>query len=233
MNLLDFTNETDSPSKDDINMPEIKEYPKKVKLSLEKDVLGFYITDHPLSDVSDNLSHIINFETSFRDDLTDMEIQRLDNKFVTMAGIITGKSEIMTKSRSLMSFANLEDLYGSIEMVIFPETYRKYRNLVEDDNVVVVKGKLQVDENDVKLLTSEFIDIESMNLKTLYLKTNFSRYNELKGLLQANTGDTPVVIYFEDKNKSVKLDQKLWVNINENELEKLYEFLGKENVKLN
>ena len=233
MNLLDFTKEAQSPSTDDINMPEINEYPKKVKLSLEKDVLGFYISDHPLSDASDNLANIVNFETSYKDELNNIETQRLDNKYVTMAGIITGKSEILTKSRSLMSFANLEDLYGSIEMVIFPEIYRKFRNLVEDDNVVVVKGKLQVDENDVKLLVSEFIDIESLNLKTLYLKTNFSRYNDLKGLLKESSGDTPVVIYFEDKNKSVKLDQKLWVNTNENELEKFYDFLGKENVKLN
>ena len=232
MNLLDFEDDTDTKSTDDINMPEINEYPKKVKLSLEKDVLGFYISDHPLSDASDRLSKLVNFKTSFKEELTDLEIQRLDNKYVTMAGIITGKSEIMTKSRTLMSFASLEDMYGTIEMVIFPETYRKYRNLIEEDNVVLVKGKLQVDENDIKLLTSEFIDIESLNLKVLYLKTEYNRYNMIKKILQENLGDTPVVIYFVDKNKSVKLDEKLWVNINDNLLEKLYSFLRKENVKL-
>lgn len=233
MNLLDFADDSATKSTDDINMPEINEYPKKVKLSLEKDVLGFYISDHPLSDASDRLSKLVNFKTSFKEELTDLEIQRLDNKYVTMAGIITGKSEIMTKSRTLMSFASLEDMYGTIEMVIFPETYRKYRNLIEEDNVVLVKGKLQVDENDVKLLTSEFIDIESLNLKVLYLKTEYNRYNNLKSILQEAPGDTPVVIYFADKNKSVKLDQKLWININDNLMEKLYNFLGKENVKLN
>lgn len=233
MNLLDFADDSATKSTDDINMPEINEYPKKVKLSLEKDVLGFYISDHPLSDASDRLSKIVNFRISFKEDLTDLEIQRLDNKYVTMAGIITGKSEIMTKSRTLMSFASLEDMYGTIEMVIFPETYRKYRNLIEEDNVVLVKGKLQVDENDVKLLTSEFIDMESLNLKVLYLKTEYNRYNNLKSILQEAPGDTPVVIYFADKNKSVKLDQKLWININDNLMEKLYNFLGKENVKLN
>lgn len=233
MNLLDFADDSATKSTDDINMPEINEYPKKVKLSLEKDVLGFYISDHPLSDASDRLSELVNFKTSFKEELTDLEIQRLDNKYVTMAGIITGKSEIMTKSRTLMSFASLEDMYGTIEMVIFPETYREYRNLIEEDNVVLVKGKLQVDENDVKLLTSEFIDIESLNLKVLYLKTEYNRYNNLKSILQEAPGDTPVVIYFADKNKSVKLDQKLWININDNLMEKLYNFLGKENVKLN
>ena len=233
MNLLDFADQIDTKSTDDINMPEINEYPKKVKLSLEKDVLGFYISDHPLSDASHRLSKIVNFKTSFKEELTALEIQHLDNKYVTMAGIITGKSEIMTKSRTLMSFASLEDMYGTIEMVIFPETYRKYRNLIEEDNVVLVKGKLQVDENDVKLLTSEFIDIESLNLKVLYLKTEYNRYNMLKSILQESLGDTPVVIYFADKNKTVRLDQKLWIKIDDKIINKLYNFLGKENVKLN
>ena len=117
-------------------------------------------------------------------------------------------------------------------MVIFPETYRRYRNLIEDDNVVVVKGKLQVDENDIKLLANEFIDIESLNLKTLYLKIPYKRYNDLKKIIIENQGDTPVVIYFADLKKSVKLDEKLWVNTGDESLQKFYDYLGKDNVKL-
>ena len=232
MNLLDMTEDTSKDSNDDINMPEINEYPKKVKLSLEKDVLGFYISDHPLSEAGDQLKNIINFTTNYKNEMEDNEFYKLDNKFVTMAGIITGKSEIMTKSRTLMSFANLEDMYGSIEMVIFPETYKKYRNLVEDDNVVLVKGKLQVDDEDLKFLTSEFIDIDSIDNKTLYIKIPYSRYNNLRELISNHKGETPVVIYFEDKNKSVKLDNKLWFDINDQSLDILYNHLGKENVKV-
>ena len=229
MNLLDMT--SNNEANDDINLPDINEYPKKVKLSLEKDVLGFYISDHPLSESSDKLKDLVNFKTNYKDELMDDQIQSLDNKFVTMAGIITGKSEIMTKKRSLMAFANIEDLHGSIELVIFPEIYKKYRNLIEDDNVVLVKGKLQVDDEDIKLLAQEFIDIENLNLKTLYIKTSYNRYNELRRVLAKNTGNTPVVIYFEDKNKSVKLDEKLRFNINDESINILENFLGKENVK--
>ncbi|BFL72177.1 DNA polymerase III subunit alpha [Anaerococcus nagyae] len=229
MNLLDMT--SNNEANDDINLPDINEYPKKVKLSLEKDVLGFYISDHPLSESSDKLKDLVNFKTNYKDELMDDQIQSLDNKFVTMAGIITGKSEIMTKKRSLMAFANIEDLHGSIELVIFPEIYKKYRNLIEDDNVVLVKGKLQVDDEDIKLLAQEFIDIENLNLKTLYIKTSYNRYNELRRVLAKNTGDTPVVIYFEDKNKSVKLDEKLRFNINDESINILENFLGKGNVK--
>ncbi|WP_262122514.1 DNA polymerase III subunit alpha [Anaerococcus sp. Marseille-Q5996] len=232
MNLLDMASQTNENPTEDITFPDISEYPKKVKLSLEKDVLGFYISDHPLSEANDKLKNTITFRTNYKDELTDPEITRLDNKFVTMAGIITGKSEIMTKKRSLMAFANIEDLHGSIEMVIFPETYKTYRNLIEDDNVVLVKGKLQVDDEDIKLLCQEFIDIDSLDLRTLYLKTKYNEYNNLRGVLKEYSGKTPVVVYFEDRNKSFKLDERLWVDTSDQNIEKLEQFLGKENVKL-
>lgn len=231
LNLLDdFSSE--SKKSDDVKIQNINEYPKKTKLKLEKEVLGFYISDHPLSDLSDRLNDFVNFTSDYKDNLSDLEIQMLDKKFVSMAGVITNKSEIMTKKKQLMSFANLEDMYGSIEMVIFPEVYKKYRNIIDEDSVVLVKGNLQVDERDVKLLTSEFIDINQINLKTLYLKTKYLRYNELRNILVRYKGDTPVVIYFSDKRKSVKLDKKLWFDINEKSIKVLEEFLGIENVKI-
>ena len=231
MNLLDMADESKNQTSD-ITFPDISEYPKNVKLSLEKDVLGFYISDHPLSEASDKLKNTINFRTNYRDELTDQQILNLDNRFVTMAGIITNKSEIMTKKRSLMAFVNIEDLYGSIEVVIFPETYKQYRNLIEDDKVVLVKGKLQVDDDDVKLLSQEFVDLENLDFKTLYLKTDYKEYNGLIEVLKDYSGQTPVVVYFADRKKSFKLDKRLWVDTSSQNIKKLEQFLGKENVKL-
>ena len=231
MNLLDMADESKNQTSD-ITFPDISEYPKNVKLSLEKDVLGFYISDHPLSEASDKLKNTINFRTNYRDELTDQQILNLDNRFVTMAGIITNKSEIMTKKRSLMAFVNIEDLYGSIEVVIFPETYKQYRHLIEDDKVVLVKGKLQVDDDDVKLLSQEFVDLENLDFKTLYLKTDYKEYNGLIEVLKDYSGQTPVVVYFADRKKSFKLDKRLWVDTSSQNIKKLEQFLGKENVKL-
>lgn len=92
---------------------------------------------------------------------------------------------------------------------------------------------MQVDENDIKLLVSEIFDIEKMQLKILYIKINFDKYNDLKEIIKENLGNTPVVIYFADKKKTVKLDEKLWVDTSEEKLENFINFLGKENVKLN
>ena len=229
LNLLDGL--SDKP-KEDVRIQEINEFPKKTKLKLEKEVLGFYISDHPLSDLGDRLDDFVNFTTDYKDHIDDTRIHLLDNKFVSMAGVITNKSEIMTKKRQLMCFANLEDMKGSMEIVIFPEVYRKYRNVIDEDSAVIVKGNLQVDERDIKLLTNEFVDIEKLNLKTLYLKSEYLEYNKIRNILVQNKGTTPVVIYFADKNKSVKLDKKLWFDINEKSIKILEEFLGKENVKI-
>ena len=228
MNLLDMGEKQEET---DIDMPDIDEYPKKVKLKLEKEVLGFYISEHPLSERSLALTNIVNFTTNFREEVGEENIARLDGNFVTMAGIINNKKELTTKKRDLMAFASLEDMYGNIEMVIFPKTYTQYRNLIDDDNIVIVKGRLQSDESDVKLLASEFIDIEKSNLKTLYLKMQYKEYNDVKGLILSNFGKNPVKIYFEDKKKLVGLDSKLWVDINDSTIKLFEDRLGKENVK--
>ena len=230
INLLDMAGSSEEVS--DIDMPDIDEYPKKVKLRLEKEVLGFYISEHPLSERSLALSNIVNFTTNYREEIEEDKIYRLDGKFVTMAGIINNKKELTTKKRDLMTFASLEDMYGNIEMVIFPKTYREYRSLIDDDNVVIAKGRLQIDESDVKLLASEFVDLEKANLKTLYLKMKYKEYSTIKGVLRENLGNNPVKIFFEDKNKLVGLDSRLWVSINDQIIENLEERLGKENVKV-
>ena len=229
INLLDMAGDVDTR---DIDMPNIAEYPKNIKLKLEKEVLGFYISEHPLSENAEALENIVNFTTDYRENLDERQMARLDGKYVTMAGILNNKKELTTKKRDLMAFASLEDMYGNIEMVIFPSTYKQYRNLIEDDNVLIVKGKLQTDESDVKLLASVFIDIKKTNLSTLYLKMNFIEYNEIKGLILSHKGNNPVKIYFEDKKKLVSLDPKLYFEINDANIKILEDRLGKENVKV-
>lgn len=229
INLLDMAGDVDTR---DIDMPNIAEYPKNIKLKLEKEVLGFYISEHPLSENAEALENIVNFTTDYRENLDDRQMARLDGKYVTMAGILNNKKELTTKKRDLMAFASLEDMYGNIEMVVFPSTYSQYRNLIEDDNVLIVKGKLQTDESDVKLLASEFIDIKKTNFSTLYLKMNFIEYNEIKGLILGHKGNNPVKIYFEDKKKLVSLDPKLYFKINDANIKILEDRLGKGNVKV-
>lgn len=232
INLLDLTGDKGDNYVNDISVPEINEFPKKAKLSLEKDVLGFYISDHPLSSIKDRLNDLVTFTTEYQTE-EGTNLDYYDRREVSMAGIITDKSETMTKSQTMMAFCGLEDLYGSIDLVIFPETYRKYKDLVENDKIVKVKGRLQSADEELKLIVSEIINIEDLNFNTLYIKMEYIRYNKVRNVFKSYQGTTPVVIYFIDKNKSVRLDKRLWVNTDSDLISKLKGILGKDNVILN
>lgn len=231
INLLDFSGEGEE-FMNDISIPDINEFPKKAKLSLEKDVLGFYISDHPLNAIKDRLSELVTFTTEYQTEDT-VNLDFYDRREVYMAGIITDKSETMTKSQTMMAFCGLEDLYGTIDLVIFPDTYRRFRELVENDKVVRVKGRLQSADDELKLIVSEIEDLENLNFSTLFIKMDYIRYNTIRNILTSYHGTTPVVIYFSDKDKNVRLDKKLWVNTDSDLISRLKEKLGKDNVILN
>lgn len=229
INLLDLGGEEEVS---DIVLPEVNEFPKKIKLSLEKEVLGFYITDHPLSAYKDKISDLASFTNLQKTELSPEEMDRLDGREVTMVGIISSVSEKMTKKKDLMAFASLEDMDGVIEIIIFPTAYRQYRNLVTSDKAVLVRGKLQSDDSDLKLIANDFYDLDQIDNRKVYLKMEYKRYNNIKGILKEFPGNLPVIIYFSDKKKSVALKKDLWVKPDEGLLQKMENELGKSNVKV-
>lgn len=232
MNLLDFTDSSEKDKEDDFEPPRIHEYNDKQKLNYEKEVLGFYISDHPLNSLNKKLKGFVDFNLSSLTDLKGPELDMYDNKEVTMLAIITAKSETMTKKSSLMAFLKLEDMTGSIEAIVFPDVYKNYRPMVEEDKSLMIKGRLQSTDDEIKLIASSMIDVESPDFKILYIKIEFIRYNELRNDLIKNRGDTPVVIYFSDKKKVCNLKSNLWINSKSDIIDKLKNKLGKENVKL-
>lgn len=231
MNLLDL-NQNKEEIIDDIKFPPVNEYKNKQKLKLEKEVLGFYISDHPLNSLGNNLKNHVNFTTEILSELRPVDLDKFDNKNVRMAGIITNKSETMTKKNTLMSFCSLEDMSGSIEMIIFPNIYKDVKNIIENDTLVIVSGNLQSSDDELKLIVSSIKEIDENSFKNLYIKMEYVRYNKIRKDLMSNHGSTPVIIYFSDKKKTVKLDKSLWIDQNSDIINYLKLKLGKDNVKL-
>ena len=231
MNLLDFDKNKEEII-DDIKFPPVNEYKNKQKLKLEKEVLGFYISDHPLNSLGNNLKNYVNFTTEILSELRPVDLDKFDNKNVRMAGIITNKSETMTKKSTLMAFCSLEDKYGSIEMIIFPNIYKDVKNIIENDTLVMVSGNLQSSDDELKLIVSNIKEIDENSFKNLYIKMEYVRYNKIRKDLMSNHGSTPVIIYFSDKKKTVKLDKSLWIDQNSDIINYLKLKLGKDNVKL-
>ncbi|MBS6921349.1 DNA polymerase III subunit alpha [Anaerococcus vaginalis] len=231
MNLLDL-NQNKEEIIDDIKFPPVNEYKNKQKLKLEKEVLGFYISDHPLNSLGNNLKNYVNFTTEILSELRPVDLDKFDNKNVRMAGIITNKSETMTKKSTLMAFCSLEDMSGSIEMIIFPNIYKDVKNIIENDTLVIVSGNLQSSDDELKLIVSNIKEIDENSFKNLYIKMEYVRYNKIRKDLMSNHGSTPVIIYFSDKKKTVKLDKSLWIDQNSDIINYLKLKLGKDNVKL-
>ena len=137
------------PEKIEVIYPNVSEYDQKEKLVFEKNVLGVYVSGHPLEQYKDRLKKY-SFSTALllsKEEDEDGEVvytDVTDGTLVTMCGILTGVKKVSTKSGQFMSVLTVEDLYGPIECVMFPKVHEKYRNKVEQDDIVEIKGKIQI-----------------------------------------------------------------------------------------
>jgi DNA polymerase-3 subunit alpha len=192
-------------------------------LAMEKEMTGLYLSGHPLMEYRDELEAGTTINTSEIHDavqndeggISESSIE-LDNRIVTMGGILASVRIKATKSNNIMAFAVLEDMFGSIEVLIFPKVYEKYNKLVQEDNLCLIRGRLSIREDEEpKLLAEEikplkkFEDSDSRELgKKLYLKIPMDRsgemINAIKPILASKKGTTPVYLCIQDDKSSIK-----------------------------
>jgi len=235
--------------------PDIKEYPQKTLLSMEKEMLGLYISGHPLGEYEDELkSSVTLFSTDLRVGTDESEVESgfdkdkeiRDGALVTIGGIITDKKTKTTKSNNLMAFVTLEDLYGSMEVIVFPPILRKYSDLLVEDNVVLINGRVSVKEeeqpkiicDEVRLLRMNNEKMNATKAKTpkLYIRISNSEDKEaidsLMSTLKFFNGQTPVCLYYEKENAVKVVGKDYWVFLNDSLLNELRERFGNDNVKV-
>ncbi|HZD58866.1 MAG TPA: DNA polymerase III subunit alpha, partial [Anaerolineae bacterium] len=133
----------------------VPEFDKQELLAYEKEMLGLYVSDHPLLGIKDALVNQTEYST------TELKEQK-DGTVAWIGGIITKITKLTTKKGDTMLFLNLEDLDGSVEVIVFPATYEKYKELIAEDNIVLVKGRLDVKEDELKVISQE---IQEFNAK--------------------------------------------------------------------
>ena len=239
--------------------PEIKEYPPKMLLAMEKEMLGLYISGHPLKEFVEEikeqvtlLSSDLSVNTQENDEDAETEgIKGLkDGMSVTVGGIITGRKSKTTKSNNLMAFITLEDLYGTMEVIVFPSTLTRYSALLTDENTVLIKGRISIkEEEQPKIICEEVKPLKKTNDKDvshdinrkekasrLYIRTSESEESEkmrsVYALLKFFGGKTPVCFYNELNNTKRTLEQEKWVSLEDSLLKELRERFGEENVKI-
>lgn len=239
--------------------PDIKEYTHKMLLSMEKEMLGLYVSGHPLSEVEEELKENVTlFSSDINDASTEGDNEALlsgsgktlsDGMPVVVGGIVAEKKTKTTKSNNLMAFVALEDLYGVMEVIVFPAVLSKFSSLLVEDNTVVIRGRISVKEEEQPKIICEDVrplkdarpaedikPVKKAKAKKLYIKLedsqNNSRMKSLKAFLRYFCGNTPVCLYNE-ANKAVEvMDREYWVNINETLLDELRQRYGKDNVKV-
>lgn len=218
VSLFGSSSQTDSIIPQD-NFPDIDEYKKEDLMALEKELLGFFLTDHPLSPVL----KILDSEVDFKIGRIDPESANLNPK-VKVGGILSSLRIILTKKNgSEMAFATLEDDTGKIELVIFPKIFSEFKNFLVKDSIVIIEGKLEQGDENLTLVVDKVIPISSQIPEksvdfviTIPSGTSPKTLVELNKLLRDHPGDKKGVLVFENGNGSrKKLELNFGVDYNE------------------
>ena len=234
----------DNEDKDELkySFMELKEYEDKELLSMEKEMLGIYISGHPLEKLREQIVKATNIntmkmaETKEELDTTGNTTQYKDGQFVKYAGIISNIKKKYTKSNKLMAFATIEDLYGSAEIIIFENAYQSAANLLVKENIVLVEGRLSIREDeDIKIVARDIKELAEVENKTKVLRIDITNLDEenkakLRGMLKFFSGEqnnTPVQVV----NKENILDCGS-IYLNKDILEEFKDLIGEEKVKL-
>ena len=205
------------PEKIEVKYPNLDEYDNKTRLSYEKEVAGVYISGHPLSNYESqlnqfffNTSLIKNYDEDEDGEKTYLDIT--DGETVEMGGIITSVKKINTKSGQTMLALEIEDMYGSIEGVVFPKLYDKLKDVCESDKIVRIKGKIQIRDERAPSLVIDDMSLlnEKQNVetqvkekpKTQYLGLIFNGQSteETLEILSAYPGDVKVIFKVNGQN---------------------------------
>ncbi|KPI47379.1 DNA polymerase III subunit alpha [Clostridioides difficile] len=155
-------NEEDSDFQQIYSLPKRQEYEERERLNLEKEVLGMYVSGHPLSQFEKELQEKTSMDNGKLNSLKEEEESylQMNETDVIMGGMIVTKTIKTTKRNEIMAFIELEDLYGAIEIVVFPQLLQKYNVILNEDNIIYVKGTLSIKEGEnAKLIAREIKDI--------------------------------------------------------------------------
>ena len=237
MSLFDFVGEEEKQAFE-IRYPDVGEYDRETLLAYEKEVLGVYISGHPLEEFEAAWrKNITALTTDFEGDEDSGALKVIDGQTVIMGGMITGKTVKTTKKNQLMAFITLEDLVGTVEILIFPRDYEKYREYLVEDNKIYVKGRVSASEDTQAKLICEKIVAFSQIPKEVWLrfpdKDAFLAVEpKLYEAIENSDGNDKVVIFCQ-KEKAVKRLPAIYnIDANDEMLRRLGEVFGTENIKI-
>ena len=237
MSLFDVVSE-EQKEEFQIRMPDVGEYTKENLLGFEKEVLGVYVSGHPLEPYEEEWRKVISATTA--DFQVDPEVgytKVRDGAREIIGGIIVEKTVKHTKTNQMMAFLMVEDLFGTVEVVVFPRDYEKYRQYLEEDNKIFVKGRVSEEDDKASKLICEKILPFGQKKKELWIQfpdkeTYLEEEAITYGYLADSEGNDEVVIYCEKEKIVKKLPANKNISINPQILSRLMNHFGENRVKV-
>ncbi len=227
---------------DTLPVTELKEFTDQELLTMEKETLGFYLSHHPLQDYQDKLKNFIN--------TTSAHLEKFSDKsHVILGGVITSIRRKATKNGNVMAYFTLEDLEGTIDIIVFPKTFEEFKEILKEENVVIVEGRLDAMEVNVKLLAESIIPIDEYQKKegqnglngrgertgeqgALHIEVDLAQLEleSLKGLkdiLLRYPGPNRVIIHFKSEQKVYHhhIDEHISVKYNQDITREIRDYL--------
>ena len=239
-------------------IPDMDEFPKNELLHMENEIAGMYLSGHPMDDYTE-FSRIIKADRTGEIISNDSGLY-FDGKKVSLVCIVSKVKTQLTKNNKMMAFVNIEDRYGSMEAVVFPNVYEKYALNLSDGNAILIRGTLNFKENEEPKLICDSIEkarsneecksnsfainagqqarnipAKPVNAKpsALYIRIddlNTELYFKAKRVLDIFEGPTPVIFYLTNSNRKVKAPSSMWVSLNDVMIKELKFQLGEKNV---
>ena len=263
MSLFQLNADTMQESRSMNVLPDVRNFNQDILIAQEKEMLGVYITSHPLDEYADRIEQLVTVTSQDLADVLDSEEQGEMHTFVrdgmqaTMAGIITSKKNLITKNNKMMAFVDMEDLYGTVEVVVFPNIYERFGSLVAEDSIVSVTGSINFKEGEVpKLLAEKIVDLRSLTeeleqsresvqtadaesvpdapeglIKIKLPSGNATEMlNRIRNVMLAHRGKYQAIIYMP-QGGSFRTERELWVQPDADFRKTVTDIVGEENYK--
>ena len=236
MSLFDFAAEEDKEAFK-VKIPVVAEYSKGDLLAFEKEVLGFYISGHPLEEYEEQWKRGISHVTTDFLPPEDGELPKVhDGERATVGGMITSKTMKATKTNKMMAFITIEDLVGTVEVIVFPRDYEKIGKMLNVDDKVFVSGRISAEEDRASKMILESIRPFSEPKKELWIQfTDLEEFKcrepELLSTIMDSEGSDSVIIYVKKEKMKKVLPASRNIKITDELLGRLYQIFGEKNVK--
>lgn len=237
LSLFDIAGEEEK-KEFEVVFPDVGEYAKEELLAFEKDILGVYISGHPLDDYEALWRK--NITATAADFIVDEETEEAvvkDGIKAVIGGLVTGKTVKTTRTGQLMAFITLEDLMGSVEVIVFPRDYENNRDLLTEDEKLFIRGRVSLGDEPVgKLVCEQVIPFDAVSRQLWLQFEDMAGYQaaeaELMELLKSSEGNEQVIIYLKKERAKKMLPPNWNVMADAGLLNRLYCKVGEKNVKV-